>query len=351
MEFRTENSPGIMDKNLEEREQLNEYWKNKEIKSFSFRRHSEWGYGTEEYKGLDLGFLTKEGYKMADERAVSWGNKMKVLNEKLNGEVEFSIQQSPSFIPSFNPEHLEDGTENPEYDARFPKEIKPKRAEMTGFSYEERIFGGLAPSKTEPILESKQLRTNSRSKRLGDFMENVSCKDESQLGRLIGEFHQLKGELYPDPEEFWIAFIKNELPSELLDALKACNGSTSLDLTRNMIDFISDKKEKTTEEKKEIILAVTHGETMDSFLHFLGKFLEEKKDMKNHGLDEILFDYNEGFDAHIDFDENLVVSFDVEKVEDEKESLSVKTIKVKLNEFEDYINNQKGFISTEPKDN
>ena len=342
---------GTMNKDLEKEEQLNEYWENKESKSFSFRRHSEWGYGTEEYKGFDLGFLTKEGHKMADERAISWGNKMKVLNDKVKGEVEFSIQQSPSFIPSFNPEYFEDGTENPEYDARFPKEIKPKRAEMTGFNYEERIFGGLAPNRTEPMLKSEQLRTNSRSKRLGDFMENVACEDESQLGRLIGEFHQLKGELYPDSEEFWIAFIKNELPDKLLNALKACNGSTSLDLTKNMIDFIADKKEKTAENKKEVILAVTHGETMDSFLHFLGKFLEEKNGIEDHGLDEILFDYNEGFDAHIDLDDNLIISFDVEKVEDEKESLNVKTIKVKLNEFKDYINNQKGFISTEPKDN
>ncbi|MCK5490487.1 MAG: hypothetical protein KAI67_01455 [Candidatus Pacebacteria bacterium] len=356
MEFKT--TLEIVDKDLEKKEKLREIEYDRNYKSLFLRRHSEWDYGTEDNNYLDLGFLTKDGHQMADESAVELGEKMVEINNKVEEDFEASIYESPSFIPSSNPKELENKDDNPNYDERFPEEIKPQRAMMTGLSYEERIFGGLAPGKgamhhdglanwdvPDPVLSRNKLKTTSVSKRLGDFMENVDCEDKSQLGRLIGEFHKLKGELYSNSEEFWTAFIRNELPEELLKSLKACNGSTSLDLTRNMIDFISEKKEKTAEEKKEIVLAITHGETMDSFLHYLGLFLETKGET-DHGLDEILFGYNEGFDAHIDSEGNLVIAINVvEKIEGEKKS-SIRLIEVKLDEFEDYINKQDGFIST-----
>ena len=279
-------------------ENVEALWEKEDIVTLSLRRHSK--YDTERGSPR-VGSLTKEGIEEARQKAKAW-------HERVPKGAEVEIYESPSFMVAGERALPE------------PHKVKPRRATITASTYEKEVFGRLAPAKMEKgLLQSVRRK---RSYLLGDFVESAKKTE------LIPNFFKARGKAYgSNDEKFWGDFVEGKLDPQVQEALTAFGGSSPLDLAKNMADFIAGvsgaKKEKS--EVKQIALAVTHGETMESFLFHLEKFLKEKQGFPPEAK-RVAIKHNEGFDAHIGLDGNLVVDTGEGKI-----------LQVNLDEFKDYL--------------
>lgn len=282
-------------------EEIEALWRDKEVVSLSLRRHSR--YDTER-GSAKVGSLTIPGIEEAKRAAKNW-------SEKLSKDAGVTIYESPSFL-------IAGEREKP-----VPHKLKPRRATITASLYEKEIFGKLAPAKIDEKSGMLQSTRRKQADLLGDPMERITTREQ---GAKIPVFFKTRAEIYgKDMQRFWHDFSHGRLDPRVEEALKACGGSDSLDLAANLTEFISGAGKKESFDKKNVILGLTHGETMESFLYQLGEFLKTKG-RKAEGIDETSFSYNEGFDIHLDGAGNLTVALP-----------SGKNFEVNLSEFKKYI--------------
>ncbi len=273
----------------EAKESTEALWKDPERLTLSVRRHGK----TDMQRGIPLrGVLESDAIKQVEEVARIWAS------HSPKG-ANISLYESPSFVVTGERE--------------FPKPhpLKPQRASITASIYESAIFGELAPSRigTSGMRES---RRRIRDSRLGDLFEYTTHPEN------LPTFFQLRTEEYGnDLPRFWKDYIAGKLKPELEQALIDCGGSDSRGLAENFSSFILDmgpkipSKEKEAKElTKQVIVAITHSEVLESFVHYLGRFSEEEK-VSNipNSLKDYKVAYNEGFDIHLDANNEAVIVF------------------------------------------
>lgn len=282
---------------------------NPDIISFIIRRHSN----------RTGGVINSKGLQNAKVVAGNWAQKVKDIP---NAEVAF--YESPSYMVT------ESGK-------------RPVRASITASLYEQAYTGTLAPARKgengEPL---PGIRT--RDSRLGDLFEAGQNSDP------FPAFFQAIGREYGGmTPNFWHAYITDSLPPYIQAAAQACHGWDSLRLAENMTDFL-DEREKELRQKslipsphKEVVLPITHGETMDAFLYHTSGFLKQKQTTERQPQEDwnlspedlearsIQFlSYNQGFDAHIDGQRKMTLEFaDGEKV------------RFNLDDFKGYLSQQR----------
>lgn len=286
-------------------EEVEALWEDKKIVSLSFRRHGR--YDTE--RGSEkVGSLTVPGIEEAGRAARNWSG-------NLPKDVRVTIHESPSFLIAGERQYPT------------PHKVKPRRATITASLYEKEIFGKLAPAKIDEKSGMLQSTRRKQTDLLGDLMEHITTREQEAR---ISAFFETRAEIYgKDMERFWHDFSHGRLDPRLQEALKACGGSDSLDLATNLTEFISGAGKAESADKKNVILGLTHGETMESFLYQLGEFFKTKGH-EAEGLGETSFSYNEGFDVHIDGAGNLVVVLP-----------GGKNFGVNLHEFREYLDSLK----------
>src|SRR3989338_2600154 len=259
------------------------WWSDKGVVSLSFRRHSRYDYGGEK---IPAGSLTSEGITLAREEARKW-------KEALPDDAKVTIFESPSFIPAGM-------REKPE-----PHMLMPSRARQTASIYEKEVFGDLAPAEEgdDPLYKMQSTRRKLASN-LGDFMEHVTEEEAA----FIPAFFKTRKEVYGDDiGKFWEDFTAGTLEPRVQEALEKCGGDGSRELAENLAAFIREATDGKREDsagvlkEKTVNLAGTHGETMESFIHYVRQFLiaEDRQgdaDAISAGTD---FGYNKGFDAHV----------------------------------------------------
>jgi len=272
--------------------QHNELWRNIDVISVSFRRHSRYDYAggkpsLDDPEARPKGSLTKQGIELAREQAKKW-------KESLPADSNITIFESPSYMVAGE-------RQTPETHL-----LLPSRARQTASIYEKEIFGDLAPTETvDDSLNPIQSQRRKRAYLLGDFMENVT----EDGAKFIKDFFKIRSEVYgSDMHKFWEDYTKNILDSRVQDALEKCGASTSKDLASNLIEFLKKISEETeADDKKRIDLALTHGETMESFLYHVSRFLIENEQTEDATiLENVSFGYNEGLDVHIERSQLLI---------------------------------------------
>lgn len=249
-------------------------WENPDVITISFRRHSAYDYYGKE---VPIGSLTKKGIELARVAAKDW---ISQIPENSN----VTIYESPSYEVAGKRE--------------FPElhDVLPRRATITASIYEKEVFGNLAKSTQDEETGLLQSTRRKQSGLLGDFFEQADNDQE------IENFFQVQEQVYGDDKKFWEDYYRNQLDEDVEEALKKAKGSTSSDEAANVKKFITQIVGSKIEGKKNINLAVTHGEVMTSFLSSVFQRL---------GLEvpitDIEFDYNLGFDIHIKNDQLVIV--------------------------------------------
>ncbi len=285
-------------------ELFSDLWRDKDVVTFSFRRHGKWS-PTE--TRVPLASLTPDGIRDTKAVAANWvddvANFVGVDRQKI-GELEghgltIKISESPSYIPGKVRRSRPDS-----------KTVFPMRASQTASIYQNEIYGrgkfinqgtidrdGTEKGPcTVPVS-----RERSRVALLGDFMENPDL-DVSKLGL----WAETKKVSYGDDSvTFWQDFVHNNLKPELEKARKELHAFNSIDLAKNLAHFLMLNSVKDTTDKL-VNLDITHGETQDSFLYHLTRFLEQQPGQKPEII-EGDFGYNEGLDVHVRGDEIFVV--------------------------------------------
>jgi hypothetical protein len=258
---------------------IEKMWEDTELTTIAFRRHGQWGHGADE---VPAGALTAQGIKSSKEQAA-------ILQKRIPEEAQVQFYESPSHIPAIM--KTSEG---------IPKDISPQRARITASIYEQAISGRLAPAMVE---DGKILRdytgnpvssVRHESASLGDLFE---ATDEERAA-LIPDFFALKEKLYPENDtKFWDDFVQNRLPEELQISLEKAGGSNALDLASNVSYFINQIATQDTRLEKNVALAITHGETMDSFLQQIRDFLQTQEENEAEQVVSDL-DFDEGFTVH-----------------------------------------------------
>jgi hypothetical protein len=259
-------------------ERVRQLWNDHNIHSFSLRRHSN--YERDPSTGM-RGALNREGIDDARTAASTW-------HASVPENANTTIFQSPSYQAA--KELTDEATGE-------TREVRPMRATITASLYEKELFG------------SQQVGRRQTEPRLGDFFETAtSGEGVSKFFKTIGEHY---GKLTP---QFWKDYTERNLPDEVRAAMLDAGGQDSVDLAKNVTEWIEETAAPTAAEQpdshKEVGLAVTHGETIYSFLHHASHYLEQAGLTDAETIAAFRdFDpnYNEGMDVHVAADEVTVV--------------------------------------------
>lgn len=270
------------------REKNERLWKNPEMVTVSFRRHSK--YDSSPDAAL-RGALSQEGIELARQAAKAWAD-----HAKLVGVQRVSVYESPSSMA------LVKGT------GESTKKVFPARARITASTYEKAIFGNLAAAHRNEKGEMQSDR-RKREELLGDLMETATNF------KAIPDFFKARAIAYgKDMERFWHDYATGHLDPAVQSALEACGASTGPELAKRFTQFLSEVKsqapeEDTGQQAKQVGIAITHGETMESFLYTVDQFRKAHGD-KGENLYRGMMAYNEGFDAHLGKDGKLTIVLD-----------------------------------------
>lgn len=254
-------------------------WENSEFTTIAFRRHGRWGNETD---GVPAGALTAQGMENTKEYAAA-------LERRIPEEAHVAFYESPSYIPA----NLRTSDET-------TKAISPQRARITTSIYEQAITGRLAPAREENGEIVRDYTGNPvssvrhESAALGDLFEATN----EDRAAFIPDFFALKEKLYPENDTlFWNDFVQNRLPEELQACLEKAGGLNALDLAGNVSYFIEQIVAQDTVHKKNVALAISHGETMDSFLQQIRDFLDAQE---KNGVEQVAsdLDFDTGFVIH-----------------------------------------------------
>lgn len=259
-------------------ERVQQLWNDHSIHSFSLRRHSN--YERDPSTGM-RGALNREGIDDAREAASTW-------HSSVPENANTTIYQSPSYQVA---KELTDETTGE------TREVRPMRATITASLYEKELFG------------SQEVGRRKTEQRLGDFFETAtSGEGVAKFFKAVGEHY---GKLTP---QFWKDYTERKLPDEVREAMLDAGGQDSVDLAKNVTEWIEEtavpKTAEQTDSHKEVGLAVTHGETIYSFLHHASHYLEQAGLTDAETIAAFRdFDpsYNEGMDVHVAADEVTVV--------------------------------------------
>lgn len=301
--FRESHSPETHTESSSEKNE--KLWKNPKIRTVSFRRHSKYDSA---FDAPLRGALSSEGIKLAREAAARWAEKAQGA-----GAEEIEIYESPSSMPMMQGK------------GESARQIFPARARITASTYEQAIFGNLAPAHHNDRGEPQSNR-RKREDLLGDLMETATDV------KAIPAYFKARDKIYgKDVERFWHDYVNDHLEPSVQAALDACGASTSLDLTKHVTKFISgietaDGEDESRTKKKKAVIAVTHGETMESFLHAVDQFRKTQGKEVVNELFTGMIAYNTGFDAHIDANGELYVARD-----------GVDPVKINLAEFNAFL--------------
>jgi broad specificity phosphatase PhoE len=259
-------------------EQVEQLWSDPNIHSFSLRRHSN--YERDPSTGM-RGALNREGIDDARVAANTW-------HTNLPEGASVSIFQSPSY------QMAKEVTDQETGEAR---EVRPMRATITASLYEKELFG------------DQKLDRRTTDPRLGDFFETAtSGEGVATFFKAVGEHY---GKLTP---KFWKDYVERKLHSDVRESLLNAGGKDSVGLAGNVTAWLEDTTAQQSNEEsagqKEVGLAVTHGETIYSFLHHASHYLEQSGLADPETVAAFRdFDpgYNEGMDVHVAADEVTVV--------------------------------------------
>jgi hypothetical protein len=258
-------------------EQVEQLWNDPNIHSFSLRRHSN--YERDPSTGM-RGALNREGIDDARVAASTW-------HANLPDNASVSIFQSPSYQAA---------KEITDKDTGEAREVRPMRATITASLYEKELFG------------DQKLDRRTTDPRLGDFFETAtSGEGVASFFKAVGEHY---GKLTP---KFWKDYVERTLHSDVRETLLSAGGKDSVGLAENVTEWLEETTTQQNEEntdQKEVGLAVTHGETIYSFLHHASQYLEQSGLTDPETVVAFRdFDpaYNEGMDVHVASDEVTVV--------------------------------------------
>lgn len=264
--------------NEERLKRVEQLWNDTSVHSFSLRRHSN--YERDPSTGM-RGALNREGIGDARAAASEW-------HSTIPQDASKTIYQSPSYQAAKEVTDKETGES---------REVRPMRATITASLYEKELFG------------DQQVGRRKTEQRLGDFFETAtSSEGVAKFFKTVGEHY---GKLTP---QFWKDYTERKLPDEVREAMLDAGGQDSVDLATNVVDWLEETAVPKTPEQssgqKEIGLAVTHGETIYSFLHHASHYLEQAglaDDETVAAFGDFDPSYNEGMDVHVAADEVTVV--------------------------------------------
>ena len=257
-------------------------WENPKVFSFTIRRHGE--VSMSPVAGRNKGILLGEAYRDTKKIAEEFVQQTKLANASM------TLNESPSCFSKGK-------RKKP-----ISHDVRMRRASVTASVWEKAVFGKLAPPVTTAETGEKMSSVRRRDNRLGDLFESCANAEQAQK---IGDFFKLRSALYCEEQgisntDFWSDFVKGELPKNLFTALDVAGGSDSRMLASNLTKFL--KQESLSEEHttKQIGIAITHSETIESFLFHLGQFLKEGEDSValSSYFEDPKVQYNEGFDIH-----------------------------------------------------
>lgn len=259
-------------------QQVEHLWDDPNIHSFSFRRHSN--YERDPSSGM-RGALNREGIDDAKVAANTW-------NTNLPEGASVSIFQSPSYQMAKELVDKETGE---------AREVRPMRATITASLYEKELFG------------DQKLDRRATDARLGDFFETATSREGvATFFKAVGEHY---GKLTP---KFWKDYVERTLHGDVRESLLDAGGKDSVGLAKNVTEWLEETTTQNggerTADQKEVGLAVTHGETIYSFLHHASHYLEQSDLADPETLAAFRDfdpDYNEGMDVHVADDEVTVV--------------------------------------------
>jgi len=259
-------------------EQVEQLWSDPNVHSYSLRRHSN--YERDPSTGM-RGALNREGIDDARAAASTW-------HTNLPEGSSVSIFQSPSY---------QTAKEITDEDTSEVHEVRPMRATITASLYEKELFG------------DQKLNRRTTDPRLGDFFETAtSGEGVAAFFKAVREHY---GKLTP---KFWKDYVERTLHGDVRESLLNAGGKDSVGLAENVTEWLEETATQHSDEKstdqKEIGLAVTHGETIYSFLHHASQFLEQSGLAGPETIAAFRdFDpgYNEGMDVHVAADEVTVV--------------------------------------------
>jgi hypothetical protein len=211
------------------------------------------------------GALHPEGIDDAKSAAAEWVN-------ELPAGTEVEIVQSPSVTPSVD---LRDAGTDQE------RTVHPMRAAITASLYEQAVYGNQQVARgenNEIIRDGRGQPMPARREykdELGDFLN--ATEDPGPFFDALGADEKYQGRLAKD---FWSDYVKDQLSPEVARAIEAVGGVDSLQLAQNLVGVVGDKipalTEKASEsDRKQVMLAVTHGESMEAFSHYLAEYLKE----------------------------------------------------------------------------
>jgi hypothetical protein len=306
-----------------------ELWQNPDVVTVSLRRHSEYDKGTENPEMR--GSLARKGIEMAKESASEWA-------QHLPEGSQVAIYESPSYMP------VTRVRTDAETGETVKSQIEPARARTTASLYETAVFGDRTDWDLDQMRgddgKSKPTR-RVPDERLGDILGSATN------GPKIGEFYaklretEYGGKLTP---AFWADYIHDKLAPELAEAIVATDGGAdSLKLAQNLTDFLADSarpknndNQETTNQKR-VELAVSHGETIGSFTHYLADYLGREGANDNVEAFARLtaeVDFNQGVDAHIAGNKMTVVAAKPNEADD---GVDEAFVAVDLDDFRSYL--------------
>ncbi|MBI3631960.1 MAG: hypothetical protein HY225_00735 [Candidatus Vogelbacteria bacterium] len=268
-------------------ETVSELWANPDYVTVSFRRHSVYT-GPVDKIPSRTGALNHGGIDKGRESAKKWKEQV----DKIPGEKRLIMRQSPSY---FIATRAQSEKENDDGTKVIPERtILPQRTAQTASLYEKEVFGKLEPGRRQ------------FDDLLGDFFEHTT----PEKSKLIPAFMKLRAQHYGGKmPQFWKDYNEGELPEDLRMALPPAGGSESKELAQNVRQFLVGVKNGFKKDgKKEIELALSHGETEEAFLELLSEKLRARTKKENFEIPDM--DYNQGFDVHVGKNGTIFVTAD-----------------------------------------
>ena len=274
-------------------------WCDSSITTVACRRHGKYsrkGYLTGQIIKADGGI---DGVRQAASQ----------LYQQVGPEAEVRICASPSYMPI-----------RADYNG-YQRVIQPSRGRMTAAIYgvvmrecRDAQAGFLEPSYCNNVADkcvSKFKQQSSKEhrvidRRLGDFFEYADSPKH------IRQFMEMLPKVYGSGKNglnqfFWNDYKQNTMPFELQQLFIAAGGISSIDRTLEVVDWLEDKSSESNGGKKQVVVGISHEETLGSLTHHLANMLADHGSLKDaENVAGIEFGYNEGYDIHFSSNEGLM---------------------------------------------